>query len=98
MKKAAILGATTHQCKRSTGNTPHVGGPALQTKNNVLFVNGQPVLLEGDILFCNAPDLPSISEGSSLLFINDQAVALEGGKTSHDSSLKGGSGFLSVEQ
>lgn len=97
MKKAAILGITTHQCKRSTGNTPHVGGPALQTSNHFLFVNGQPILLKGDMLLCNAPDMPIISEASDLLFVNGQAAALEGNKTSHDSKLQGGSDLLMIE-
>lgn len=97
MKKVAVLGSISHQCKRSTGNTPHVGGPAIQTSNALVFVNGQPILLKGDQLLCNAPDMPIITEGSSLLFINGQPVALEGHCTSHDSKLQGGSGLLSVE-
>lgn len=97
MKKVAILGLTAHQCKRSTGNTPHVGGPALQTGNDFVFVNGSPILLKGDILLCNAPDMPTISEGSNLLFINGQPAALEGHSTTHDSKLQGGSNLVSVE-
>ena len=97
MKKVAVLGLTYHQCKQSTGNTPHLGGAAIQTSNFLVFVDEQPILLKGDVLLCNAPNLPTIAEGSNLLYIDDKPVALEGHGTNHDSQLRGGSDLIIVE-
>ena len=99
MRKVGMLGKTTHVCKRTTNQTPHVGFPGKKSKNDFVFVNGIPILLKGDKLMCNAPplDMPVISEGSDLLFINGCPAALEGSDTNHDSKLLGGSDLLMVE-
>lgn len=87
--KPAANKSTTHQCQRSTGNTPHVGGAVITCSNNV-FIENLPALRKGDILQCNAPDMPKVNSGSSRVFINDKAAARTGDTTNHQSGLVGG--------
>ena len=94
MKPAATI-TSFHQCKRTTGNTPHVGGAALKGSPNV-YIQGQPVLRKDDPLFCNAPDQPKVTGGSSVVFVNGQPIARVGDLTSHQSKLEGGSTIVLI--
>lgn len=95
MKKPAATKASTHICKRTTGNTPHVGGPALNGSPNVFF-QGQPALRKDDPLFCNAPDQPKVASGSSVVSINGRLAARAGDLSSHQSKLEGGSTIVFI--
>lgn len=89
MMKPAATKKTIHQCKRSTGNTPHVGGGAITFSDNV-FIENLPVLRKEDILQCNAPDMPKVDTGSNVVVVNNKPAARVGDKTSHQSTLIGG--------
>jgi len=86
-KPAAVLGSN-HVCPKTTGTTPHVGGPALATSANV-SVGGLPIAVVGDKLVCVGPP-DSIASGSSSVTANGKPVARLGDSTGHGGKIVAG--------
>ncbi|TVP56469.1 MAG: type VI secretion protein [Halomonadaceae bacterium] len=86
-KPAAVLGSF-HTCPKTTGNTPHVGGPALATAANVT-VGGLPIACVGDKLVCVGPP-DKITQGSGTVTANGKPVARLGDGTGHGGKIVAG--------
>jgi uncharacterized Zn-binding protein involved in type VI secretion len=81
MKPAARVG-DLHNCPKTTGIVPHVGGPILPPGHVPVLIGGLPAARMGDHATCTGPT-DTISLGSGTVLIGKQPAARMGDQTTH---------------
>jgi uncharacterized Zn-binding protein involved in type VI secretion len=81
MGKPAARITDQHVCPRTTGNTPHVGGPIVAGCPSVL-IGGQPAARVGDKAVCVGPP-DRVARGSRSVLIGGRPAARMGDATAH---------------
>ena len=91
---AARIG-DNHLCPRSTGDTPHVGGPLGPAGSPNVNIGGLPAARVGDMAVCVGPP-DRIASGSSTVFINGKPAARMGDGTQHNGKITSGSASVNI--
>jgi len=70
-----------HTCPKSSGSTPHVGGPVLDGSNSIL-VGGMPAATVGSHCACHSA-IDTIVRGSATVLMGGRPAARIGDATAH---------------